>query len=313
MVYPRGAFLASSSVALAALAATRASAQSSAPIRIGSTTNDSYAEPFYAREQGLFEKAGLNVEVFPFPNGGAVTAAVAGNAVDVGITNPISLANAVEHGLPFLFFAAAGMYNPDEVVLCVAADSPIKSAQELEGKTLATTALRGSNSLEISAWIDHMGGDSTKVQFVEMPMITMAAAIARGAVAAGEIAEPALSIAKNAGTVRVIGHPLDVYGRGFMVGGWFSRTDYLAANAATVRRLIAVIYETARWANSHRNESAAILAKYSKIDLTLARSMNRAVYATSFGPQMFQSYLDLGYKYKYIGRHFDGATLVAKL
>lgn len=313
MNWSRRHFLASSALALAASLATRASGQTSELVRIGSTANDSYAEPFYANDQGFFKRAGLNVEVHVFPSGGAVATAVAGGAIDVGITNPISLANAVEHGLPFLFFAAAGTYNPEEVALCVAADSPIKVARDLNDKILGTTALRGDNSLEVSAWVDHMGGDSTTVHFVEMPMVTMATAIKRGTVAAGEISEPALTMAMRAGGLKVLGHPLDVYGREFMVGGWFGRASWLSANQTTVRRLVASIYATAQWANTHPDESAAILAKYSKIDRDVLRAMNRARYATSFGPQMFQSYLDLGYKYKYIGRRFQASSLVVKL
>lgn len=309
----RSQFLALAAGAVAAGIPARSRAQTADRIRVGSTANDSYAEPFYAADEGFFTRAGLNVEVIRFPNGGAVTTAAAGNAIDVGITNPISLANAVEHGLPFAFFAAAGVYNPKEVALCVAADSPVKTARDLTGKTLGTTALRGSNSLEVSAWIDQMGGDSTSLQFAEMPMVAMAAAIRRGAVAAAEIAEPALSAALKAGGIRVIGHPLDVYGNGFMVGGWFGRTDWLAANATMMRRFVAAVYQTARWANAHPDESAAILAKYSKMDLAAIRTMNRARYAESFEPAMFQRYLDIGYTYKYISRPFRATSLTASL
>ena len=309
----RSGVLALAAVAVSSLRSAPAHAQTIDRIRVGSTANDSYAEPFYADDEGFFTRAGLNVEINRFPNGGAVTTAAAGNAIDVGITNPISLANAVEHGLPFAFFAAAGAYNPNEVALCVAADSPVKTARDLTGKTLGTTALRGSNALEVSAWIDQMGGDSTTLQFAEMPMVAMAEALRRGAVAAAEIAEPALSAALKAGGVRVIGHPLDVYGSGFMVGGWFGRTDWLAANAAVMRRFVGAVYQTARWANTHPAESAAILAKYSKIDLAVVRGMNRARYAESFEPSMFQRYLDIGYKYKYIGRQFQATSLAVNL
>lgn len=309
----RARLLALSAVTLTLGFAGRASAQTSDRVSVGSTANDSYAEPFYANDEGFFERARLHVDVQQFPTGAGVAAAVAGNAIDIGITNPIALANAVEHGLPFAFFAAAGAYNPKEVALCVAADSPIKTVRDLNGKTLGTTALRGDNSLEVSAWIDQMGGDSSTLRFVEMPMSTMAAAIVRGTVAAAEISEPALSIAASAGGIRVLGHPMDVYGSNFMVGGWFGRAEWLAANAAMMHRFVAAIYQTARWANAHPSESAAILAKYAKMDIEVVRRMNRAEYAESFQPAMFQRCLDIGYKYKYLDRQFDAMRLVANV
>jgi NitT/TauT family transport system substrate-binding protein len=291
----------------------RARAQSSARIRVGTTLNDSYVEPFYAQDQGFFERAGLNVDVRPFPNGSGVTAALAGNAIDVGITNPISLANAADHGLPFAFFASAALYNRDEVEFCVAADSPIKSAKDLEGKIVGTTALRDSNSLHIVAWIDANGGDSTKVQLVEVPFPAMAPAIVRGTVVAAPIAEPYLSAALKNGGIRVLGHTMDVFGKEFMVGGWFAERDWIAANMPLLRRFAGVIYETARWANTNPAASAAILSKYSKLDLNVVLGMNRARYGESFSLALFQRYLDLGYKYKYINRQFKATDLLVNV
>jgi NitT/TauT family transport system substrate-binding protein len=313
MQIDRGKFITLAISSLAAGLPDRAYAQSSDPIRIGTTLNDSYFEPFYAKDAGFFDRAGLNVTVFPFPNGSGVAAALASNAIDVGITNPIALANAVDHGLPFAFFASAGLYNRDEVELCVASDSSIKSARDLEGKTVGTTALKDSNSLHIVAWVDANGGDSSKVRLVEVPFPAMAPAIIRGTVVAAPIAEPYLSAAMKAGGIRVLGHPMDVYGKVFMVGGWFSRRDWLAANGALAHRLTNVIYETARWANANPAASGAILSKYSKMDPAVVQTMNRARYGESFGPTFFQSYLDLGYKYKYIGRQFSAAELLVKV
>jgi NitT/TauT family transport system substrate-binding protein len=282
----------------------------SAPLRLGSTANDSYAEPFYADDQGLFRRAGLNVTVEAFPSGAAVTTALAGNAIDVGITNPISLANAVEHGLAFQFFAVAATYNREELALCVASDSPFRTAKDLDGKTIATTAVKDSNSLHVVAWIDGNGGDSSTVSLVEMPFSAMAPAVRRGTVAAAPIAEPALSQARKAGGIRVLGHPMDVYGKNFMVGGYFARTEYVAANLPLIRRLTAAIYATARWANDHPDESAAILAKYSRMDPDAVRTMNRAPYGTALRPGMLQPYLDLGFKYGYVKRHFTATELI---
>lgn len=71
----------------------------------------------------------------PFTSGAGVALTLTGNAVDVGITNPISLANAVEHGLALAFFACVAVYNPEQLALCVASDSSIHIAKDLDGKT----------------------------------------------------------------------------------------------------------------------------------------------------------------------------------
>jgi len=313
MKHARSSFLALLAAQLSLGVPGNAQMQRPGPLRIGSTANDGYAEPFYAKDQGFFERAGLDVDVQAFANGAGVTQALAGGALDVGITNAISLANAVEHGLGFQFFAAAATYNPAEVALCVAADSPIQSAKDLNGKTVGTTAIRDSNSLHIVAWMDLNGGDSSTIQLVEVPFSAMAAAIRRGTVVAAPIGEPALTAALQAGGIRIIGHPMDVYGKHFMVGGWFARSDFIAGNVALLRRLRGAIYEVAAWANAHPDESAAILAKYARMDPAVVRAMNRAPYGTALTPDMLQPYLDVGYKYKYVGRQLKASDLIAKL
>ena len=170
MRYARSSFLAMVAGQCALGVPRAAQAQHVDVLRVGTTPNDSYAEPFYAEDQGFFRRAGLDVSVQAFPSDATVTTALAGNAIDAGITNPISLANAVEHGLPFVFFAVSATYNPEELALCVATDSPIKVARDLNGKTVATTAVKDSNSLHIVAWVDRNG---------EMPFSAMAPAIRR--------------------------------------------------------------------------------------------------------------------------------------
>jgi NitT/TauT family transport system substrate-binding protein len=304
--------LASSSLVLAL--PSRARAQSAGVLRVASTASDSYAEALYARDQGFFERAGLNVELSILASGSAIAGAVAAGAVDIGVTNPIPLALAYLHGIPFAYFCAGGLYNPDETALCVLSDGPIKTAKDLEGKTIAATALADANTLAVKAWVDQNGGDSTTLRLVELPFSEMRAALQRGTVAAAPIVEPALSNAKKEGGIRVLLPPFwNVFGRNFLVGGWFARTDWLKANAGLARRYAATIYATGKWANEHPNESADILAKAAKLDPQVVRGMGRAPYGDALTPAMIQSMLDSMYKYKLIDRPLNGSEVIYKL
>jgi NitT/TauT family transport system substrate-binding protein len=313
MPHSRSRFLGLLAAELASSAPRLARAQAENSIRLGTVAGDGYAEPYYAADEGFFARAGLDVDVQTFTSGAGITQAVTSGALDVGITNPISLANAVEHGLPLVFFAAAALYNPLTVGFCVAADSPIKTAKDLDGQTIGTTALRDSNSLHVMAWVDQHGGDSSTLRLIELPFSAMAAAISRGTVAAAPIAEPLLSAGVRAGTLRVLAHTMDVYGRNFMVGGYIAQRDWLAKNLALTRRFTEAIYATARWANAHQDESGKILTKYTKLELATVQGMARSPYADALTPAMFQSYLDLGYKYKYLDRHFNASQLMVKV
>lgn len=94
--------------------------------------------------------------------------------------------------------------------------------------------------------MDENGSDSSTIRLVEIPFSAMAAAVVRGMVAAAPIAEPALSVALAQGGIRVLSLPMDVYGKNFLVGGYFAHRDWIEANRALLRRFVAATYATAR-------------------------------------------------------------------
>jgi NitT/TauT family transport system substrate-binding protein len=290
-------------------------AQTQATIRVAATANDTYAQAYYAQDLGSFKSAGLTVELQTFTAGGPVTAAVAGGAADVGIAGAPTIAAATAHGIPFLYVASGGLYAADNPAtgIIVADDAAIRTARDLEGKTLAVGAIKDGNWLAAVAWIDQNGGDASAVRFVELPFAEMGPAIKRGTIAGGTIPEPSHTRAMKTGGLRVLAHHFDVYGRRCMIGGWFARAEWIKANPDLARRYAAVMVATARWANAHAAESGAILAKYSKIDDETVRTMVRSPYGETISAAMFQSQLDLSFKYKILERQFNGADLVAKL
>jgi NitT/TauT family transport system substrate-binding protein len=78
-----------------ALVAAPATAQALQNLRVAATPNDTYAEAYYALDTGFFRRAGLNVELTTLNNGAAVSSAVASGAIDVGVSTPVQLANAI--------------------------------------------------------------------------------------------------------------------------------------------------------------------------------------------------------------------------
>lgn len=255
--------------ALALALPARALAQSPISLRIATDPFDAYAEPYYAKELGLFTKAGFDVDVQTYANGAAIASALAGGYADIGISNPISLASAIEHGVPFTLIAGGGMYSAKAptTVLCVAKDSKLRSPRELGGKTISISALKSTDEGALGEWLGRFGVAISTVRIIELPFSSMGAALERGTVDAAMIAEPALESALVSGQARTFGTPFDAIAPRFLIGAWFTTTTYARANPAIVARFVRTIYEAGRWANANQNESAQILNKYTKIPL----------------------------------------------
>ena len=72
-------------------------------------------------------------------------------------------------------------------------------------------------------------------------------------------------------------------------------------------------YEAGRWANGHRDESAAILAKYAKGDPAVFRTMRRATYTDSaLDPRLIQPILDAGLQTGMLSTAVKASDLVTK-
>lgn len=145
-----------------ALTARRAGAQTLLPVRLVGVPTDDLTPVVYAVQNGMYRKAGLDVELVPGTTGDASTLAV------------------------------------------VAADSPIRTAPDLDGKTGSSTALRDIVTLSISAWCDQNGGDSRTPRWTEIPNSAKAAALIDHRIDFCSLNEPQLPEALSGGKLRTM-------------------------------------------------------------------------------------------------------------
>ena len=231
--------------------------------------------------------------------------------IDVGLGEATELVNGVLRGLPLAIFASGALYDTASptTLLCVAANSTIRTAKDFEGQTIAVPALVSLSSMAVKAWLTKNGADLTKVTFIELPLPSTAAAIVRGTVAGGHLGEPYITAAGT--TLKFISAPYDAIAKRFVISDWFATRPWLGANPALVKRLIDAIYDTARWTNAHHDDSAPMLSKYTKIDVDVIRKMRRLNYATAFQPQLIQPVLDAAVAYGGLARRVALSDLIA--
>jgi NitT/TauT family transport system substrate-binding protein len=152
----RSSFVAGS----AAFAATagRAGAQAAlTPIHIAGSVNDDVTPMLYAISSGLMKRAGIDVTLDKGTSGSAVSAGVIGGSYQIGKSSVAGLITAHAKGVPFVFVAAAGLYESSLPVtaLMVRSDSTIKTGADLNGKTVAVSAIGDLYTLTVKGWVDH--------------------------------------------------------------------------------------------------------------------------------------------------------------
>jgi NitT/TauT family transport system substrate-binding protein len=306
----RALFLSSSAAFVAVPRAARS--QTLTKLNIGSTASGDVVVALWAQQSGIFQKYGLDADVQRLNSSSAVVAAVLGGSLDAGRASLFSLVVARGKGLPIVLEAPSALYrvtSPD-AALVVAADSPIHTARDLNGKLLASASLGDLFTTMNSAWIDANGGDSRSVKYVELPGSATANAIVAGRVDAAMLADPALGEAVRSGKCRVLSHPEDVLGKVSMATAYFCSSDFAAKNPALLARLRKALDESAAYGLAHPADTIPAIAKFSGVDpkLVVPAQLGRA--SDLLDARLTQPTIDVCAKYNAIPKGFPVREMI---
>lgn len=296
-----------------------ARAQARTTLRVGTLPIDNGAEVFYGIDRDFFAKAGIDIDLHVMNNGGAVVAAVASGALDIGFSNLFSIATAFSKGIPLQVIAPAALYDsasPAQALL-VRRDAPFKSAKDLNGKIVAVDGIKGITQVTVAAAIDQAGGDSTTVKWLEMPDPLMSQALIDKRV---DAASAAMSDNPDAGSapsqLRILAFPYDSVAKHFLASGWIASKPWVTDHTDLARSFATTIVASGKWANANKPASGLVLSKYTK--LTPERVAMIAHYRAIYSERPLQaSELDaviaFAVKHEIIANSFPAAALAATL
>jgi NitT/TauT family transport system substrate-binding protein len=289
-----------------------ATAQALTPMIAAGLPEDSATPVLYGVASGLYRKAGLAVEMQPQSSGPAVVSGLAGGSYQIGKSGTPALIAAHSRGAPLVIVAPAGLSDTRSPIaaLLVRADSPIKRAADLDGKTIAVGALTDVFSLSTRVWADKNGGDASSLKFVEITIGAMAPALDAGRIDACSMNEPILSAALGTGKFRILARNFDAIAPRFMYTAWFTTRDYLDANRKAVGDFVRATLTAANYVNSHHAETIDLIAKFASLDPDTVRKMGRVEQGTSLDPRLLQPVIDACAKYKFVTAPFDAKELL---
>jgi NitT/TauT family transport system substrate-binding protein len=296
--------------AVAAIQPLAARAQTTTKLRIATTTDDAAAEPVYAQELGYFRAAGLDVDLQVLANGGEILSSVTSGAIDIGSANLLSAVTAFRKGMPLRIVAPAAFYDGTvpQVALLVANSSPLRTAKDLEGKTVATNPIRGISSISTEMWMKKNGADPSTLHWVEMPRGAMGPALQQGHVDAATMTEPFIALNKPA--TRILAAPYSAVAPRFVTVVFSATDQWSKANPDLVRRFADVMQRTAKWANTNQAASGAILARQAKMEPSLVAQMTRVKYEENLTATEIQPCIELAAQGNLIDAAFPAQEMI---
>jgi sulfonate transport system substrate-binding protein len=204
------------------------------------------------------ELQGLNYEIqwTEFPAAAPLAEALNAEAVDFGPIGDAPLIFALASGARVKAFAV-NRSDPYGTAVLVRPDSPLKSAADLKGKTIATNRGSIGHYVALKALASaNLKPDANTFRFLPPPDAKLA--LTQGAVDAWATWEPYTAMAETAGHARVL-----VNGRGLSSGlSFLAATDAaLAKKRALLQDFGQRVVRAQRWSEQHVTDYSAVLAR----------------------------------------------------
>jgi NitT/TauT family transport system substrate-binding protein len=150
------------------------------------------------RARGHFKAEGLDVELVYTRGGGQAMQALVGGAVDYAGTSFDVALLAFAKGAKIRRFASTGRLPLFALATAPKAAGDIKSLKDLEGRTVAVSALGNADHSLLLYLLKKAGADTSKVRFAALGT-NLYDALRLGQVDAGMVQEPALSLISAGG------------------------------------------------------------------------------------------------------------------
>jgi NitT/TauT family transport system substrate-binding protein len=254
-----------------------------ATLKVGLLPIADVAPLYLGIKKGFFRQEKLTIKPQIMQGGAEVTAGVASRKLDLGFAATEVLIVAKSKGLPVQIVSQGNQASAstaeawDGVV--VRANSAIKAPKDIEGKTIAVNALKGSAELCIRSVLARDGVDVSTLKFLEVPFPDMLAALQSRRVDAVAPVEPFVSQARAAG-----GRVLFSYFAGFQpkltVGTYFAMTPFIQKSADLVTRFTRAMNRSLTYAQRHPDEARQAVLSYTKIPANVARKMKLSYWSS---------------------------------
>ena len=270
--------------------------------------------PIYLGEKkGFFAEQHLDLTLKTASGGAAIIPGVLAGQMQFGFSNVTSLLIAKSKNLPVKMIApgnfSTGIAGKDFGGLVVPNDSPIQTAKDLEGKTVAVNNLNNIIQTTVDASVRKAGGDPKKVKYVELAFPDMPAALANHRVQAAFPVEPFLTASLDQGN-RVVAWSLADAAPNLMIAAYFTSTGYASQNPDVVQRFTAAIEESLQYAAEHPDEARAMVTTYTKITPDVAAKVILPKWEPSINPQSVQALADLAVQSGLLTAPPDVSTLL---
>jgi NitT/TauT family transport system substrate-binding protein len=257
--------------------------------------------PIYlGQDQGFFKNHDIDLELVQESGGAAAVPGVVAGDFQFSFGNVTSVLLAASQNVPLRMVAEGNSSTGDPATdfsgVVVPADSPIRTAADLAGRTVAVNNLKNIGEVTIRKVVEDAGGDPDSVKFIELAFPDMPAAVTSGNVDAAWVVEPFLTAATSQGARKVVANFAEAVPN-LTVACYFTTEQYIQQNPDVVDNFQAAIKESLQYAQDNPDEVRRIITTYTSISADIATTMALPAYPPQIDVDSLKAVADLMTKY----------------
>jgi NitT/TauT family transport system substrate-binding protein len=271
-----------------------AQAETVTKVRIMYTAVAPYAASFVAKDQGFFEKRGIDADLILAANGSAIVAGVVAGQVEIGTPTPTVFIQAFDSGLDQVALAATNaLPDTSRSGVIARASSGIKTPQDLVGKKVGVPGINGLLDVIFRRWLASQGIDTKRVTYVETTFPQMNDLLKAGQVDAVVAVDPFYGRILSQAT----GYLLDDYVRtlppGTIASVYSATSKWANANKSVVKDFQEALVEAVAFSKINDAAVRESIARYTKLPAAVVANLPVPNLVAKISPDDLKFWIDL--------------------
>ena len=265
---------------------------------------------YIAKDHGIFEKHGLDVDLVLLTNQGAVIQALVGGSAQIVTPSALAVIQASDQGIDTVFVASSSMSpSKSRSGIFVKNGSNIHTAKDLIGKKIGVPSLNTLIHVIARRWLEIEGVDYNKVNFAEIGFQQMYDALNAGIVDGVSAIDPYYGKLETIGYV--VGNPDESLPKNTLTSVYASMRDWTNSHKQTVAAFRQSLQEAIDYINAHNDDARAAIVKYTKQPAPVVAATPLPELAVTVHPEQVQFFIDLAKHQGLIKSSPDAAKMIA--
>jgi NitT/TauT family transport system substrate-binding protein len=237
-------------------------------LRVGYIPIAECVQLYVAKDMGLFEKYGVDVEIISLSGGAKILNALNTGNVDVGFSNVVSLILHKQKGSD-LYSVFGGTYESEffqNHALLVNGDM-VKSVRDIKGKKVAVNTFKNIEELMVRKYLKSLGLSWNDVDKMEVDFPQMLPLLENGQIAVASVVEPFITIGleDKDGVIKKISNHYITFSPNTLVATYVASKESIDSKKDAMRGFILAMRDATDYIKNNEAEARCIIGNYTKI------------------------------------------------